>query len=145
SRVGAQGIQDPHRASGRRRSGSGFPGLPQSAGARADSPVGALGFPRSVAFASGGPTRTGSDSVDHGSIPSAGAGRADRGGTQLVPARLGGVFPLRQLRTDARPDPQLCLDPARAVVVQTGQTPPSSGMGDDPGVEIGEPSGPDQP
>jgi group II intron reverse transcriptase/maturase len=27
------------------------PGLPQSAGARADSPVGALGFPRSLAFA----------------------------------------------------------------------------------------------
>ena len=66
---------------------------------------------------------------DHCPFPPVGAGRVDRGGTQLVPARMGGVFPLRQLRTDTRPDQELCLDPARAVAVQTGQTPPSFGVG----------------
>ena len=85
------------------------------------------------------------DSGDHCPVPPAGAGRVDRGGTQLVPARMGGVFPLRQLRTDTRPDQELCLDPARAVAVQTGQTPPSLGLGDDPGTQLTQPPGPDQP
>src|SRR6476620_4212842 len=58
---------------------------------------------------------------------------------------MGGVFPLRKLRTDARPDQKLCPDPARTVVVQTGQTPQGPRMGDDPGAGLTQPPGPDLP
>jgi hypothetical protein len=102
--VGAQAGQDPHRAPGRGRRGAGLPGLPQSVGARVDSALGAFDLSRPLARTQGGSARPRSDPVDHRPVPAAGAGRADRGGTELVPPRLGRIFPLRELRSDARPD-----------------------------------------
>lgn len=45
----------------------------------------------------------------------------------------------------ARPGQKLCPDPTCAVAVQTGQPPPSLGMGHDPGPAVGESPGSDQP
>lgn len=65
----------------------------------------------------------------HRSAPAAAATRTDRAGAELVPVRLGGAFPVRQLRVDVGSDLQLCPAIAGDLVVQTGQPPPCLGLG----------------
>ena len=103
----AQGGQDPHRAPGRRRGGLRLPRLSPSAGARADPEVGASDLPRSLALTQGHPTRPRPDPGDHRPAAAPDAGRGHRQGPQPVPARLGGILPLRQLRPRPRPDQEL--------------------------------------
>src|SRR5436189_60138 len=82
------------------------------------------------------PARPGPDPVDHRPVPAAGAGRADRGGAEPVPPRLGGVFPIRELRSVARPDQELRSTSVGVVVVETWQPPAGVGLGHDPGAAL---------
>ena len=68
-----------------------------------------------------------------------------RQGSQLVPARMVRVFPLRELGPRPRPDQELRPRAARVVAVQEGQPAPGLGMGHQTGAAVTEPPGPDQP
>ena len=97
-----------------------------------------------LARTQGGPARPRPDPVDHRPVPAAGAGRADRGGAEPVPPRLGGILPIREFRAAARPDQELCPTPARAVVVKTRQPAMGLGVGHGSGAVVSKPPGPDQ-
>ena len=66
-------------------------------------------------------------------------------GTELVPARLGRVLPLRELGSCPRPGRELRPLAAGAVVVQEGQPAARLAVGRDPGAAITGSPGPGQP
>src|SRR6478735_5006251 len=75
--------------------------------------------------------------------PAGCSGRTGRAGDQPVPARLGGLFPLRELRPRLRSDQTLRGDAARGV---HRETPPARArLGIRPNLLLGRRSGSDQP
>ena len=78
--------------------------------------------PRPLALTPGDAARPRPCSRDHGARAAAAPRRGDRAGPQRVPARVGGLLPLRKLRPPLQPDRAPRAQPARAV---HGQTPPT--------------------
>ena len=100
----AQGRQDADRGAARRRGGAGLSRLP--------SPLGARQHARSRGISASSPagphvrrcSTPATGSVSSRTAAAAAAGRRSRAGPQPVPARLGGVLPLRKLRRPLRQD-----------------------------------------
>jgi hypothetical protein len=91
------------------------------------------------------PTRPRPGSGDHRPQAAVGAGRGHRQGADQLPARLGRVFPLRELGWGPRPDQQLRPTKGRVAVVQTRQATSSLGLGHAPGAALTRSPGPDPP
>ncbi len=72
-------------------------------------------LPRPLALTQGDAARPRPHPRTHGAGAAALAGRRGRAGPQPVPARLGGLLPLRQLGPSLRPDHTLRGSPARAL------------------------------
>ncbi len=79
-------------------------------------------LPRPLAIAQGDAACPGPHPVHDDAGPVGCAGRASRAGYESVPARLGGVLPIRELSPGVRQDPQLRGDAARAFRGETSST-----------------------
>ena len=115
-RPGTEGGQDPDRAFDRWWGGSGLPRVPPPAGAVPGHPGHwHRRLPRPMALTQSGAARPGPHPVHDHAGPAGCTGRASRAGDQPLPARLGGLLPLRELRPLFRQDQALRADAARAV------------------------------
>ena len=144
TRVAPETGQDPDRAAERRGRGSGLPRLPSSAGAIPGRPRPRRGhLPGPLALTQGDAACPRPHPVHDDAGPAGCSGRAGRAGDQPVPARLGGLFPLRELRPRLRSDQTLRGDAARVV---PRETPPAwARLGLRPDLLLGRRSGSDQP
>ena len=119
-RSGTEGGQDPDRSPEGGWRGSGLPRLPPPVGAvPGQTRIRWLHLLGPMALTQGGAARPRPHPV-HDDAGAAGCpGRAGRAGDQPVPARLGGLLPVRQLRPCLRQDQELRTDAARTVHRET--------------------------
>ena len=100
-------------------------------------------LPGPVALTQGDAARTRPHPVHHDAGSAGRTGRGSRGGHQHVPARLGGLFPLRELRPRLRQDQKLRADAVGPVRGQAASTRP--GLGLQPALPIAQPARHDLP
>jgi group II intron reverse transcriptase/maturase len=106
----------------RGRRGARLPRLPPSLGAGPQLARQADRIPRPLALTSGDAARPRPRPAAHHAPAAAAPSRASHAGDQHLPARLGGLLPLRKLDPPLRRDQRLRVQPARPVRRQTPPT-----------------------
>ncbi len=135
ARSRTEGSQNQDRPATGRRRGSRLPGLPPPAGALlATAWLWRIHLPRPVALTQGDAARPGPHPVPDHAGPAGCTGRTDCAGDQPVPARLGGLLPLRKHRPRLRRDHPVREDAARPVPGQATSARP--GLGVQPGLPL---------